>query len=171
MLTKLSAPVLVLNANFEPINVCTTRRALGLMVADKARLVLNGRGWIKTVSRDFPAPSVIRLEYMIKRPRPTVKLTKAEILRRDHYTCQYCGKRAGGLTIDHIVPRHQGGSHTWGNLVAACPACNHKKGGRTAEQAHMKLLSKPHSPSATAIYIFGRYLNSNEEWRPYIKDW
>lgn len=171
MQNKLSAPVLVLNANYEPLNVCTTRRALGLMVSDKATMVLNGRGLIYTVSSTFPAPSVIRLENMIKRPRPTVKLTKAEVLRRDNYTCQYCGNQTGRLTIDHILPRHLGGTHTWTNLVAACPPCNHKKGGRTVSQASMKLLSKPKAPQATATYIYGRYLNGNQEWVPYIQGW
>ena len=77
-------PVLVLNANFEPINVCSTRRALGLVLNGKASLVLNGRGEVCSVSRSFPKPSVIRLDKMIKRPRPTVHLTKREILRRDN---------------------------------------------------------------------------------------
>ena len=85
MYSKLSAPVLVLNANYEPLNVCTTRRALGLMFIEKARLVMNGRGVIRTVSTSYPAPSIIRLDNMIKRPRPTVKLTKGEIFRRDNF--------------------------------------------------------------------------------------
>jgi 5-methylcytosine-specific restriction endonuclease McrA len=169
--TPLSAPVLVLNANYEPLNVCTTRRALGLMFTDKATLVSNGRGYIKTVSSLFQAPSVIRLSHMVKRPRPQVRLTKAEVFRRDNYTCQYCGKRTQKLTIDHILPRHLGGSHTWTNLVAACPECNHRKGGKTAAQAKMSLLNKPYTPRPTAEYIFGRYLHSNEEWLPFVEGW
>ena len=167
----LSAPVLVLNANFEPLNVCTTKRALGLIFSEKATLVSNGRGYIKTVSSLYQAPSVIRLSNMIKRPRPTVRLTKAEVFRRDNYTCQYCGKRTQKLTIDHILPRHLGGTHTWTNLVAACPTCNHKKGGRTAAQANMPLLNKPHIPRPTAEYIFGRYLGKNKEWLEFVKGW
>jgi 5-methylcytosine-specific restriction endonuclease McrA len=120
-------PVLVLNANFEPINVCNTRRAIGLVLSGKASMVLNGRGEIKTVSRTFPRPSIIRLDRMVKRPRPRVRLTKREILRRDDYTCQYCGGRMTYLTIDHIVPRRLGGRHSWDNLVAACPNCNHRR--------------------------------------------
>jgi len=84
-------PVLVLNANFEPLNICPTRRAIGLMMTSKATLILNGRGFIHTVSQEFPRPSIIRLERMIKRPRIRVKLNKREVLRRDNYTCQYCG--------------------------------------------------------------------------------
>ncbi|RME91123.1 MAG: HNH endonuclease, partial [Anaerolineae bacterium] len=124
----MQAPVLVLNANFEPINVCTTRRAIGLILAGKAAMVVNGRGYIHTVSQAFPRPSVIRLERMIHRPRPRVKLTRREIFRRDNYTCQYCGRRTPMLTVDHVLPRHLGGKHTWTNVVTACPACNHRKG-------------------------------------------
>lgn len=164
-------PVLVLNANFEPINVCNTRRAIGLVLAGKASLVLNGRGEIKTVSRNYPRPSIICLERMIKRPRPSIKLTKREILRRDDYTCQYCGNRISYLTIDHIVPRRLGGQHVWTNLVAACPSCNHRKGSRTLEQAQMRLLRAPAEPPSSAYYIFARYLGDNEEWVPFIQGW
>src|SRR5512133_15456 len=105
-------PVLVLNANFEPVNVCTTRRAIGLILNGKAQLVLNGRGEIKTITRTYPRPSIIRLEQMIKRPRPQVRLTKREILRRDDFTCQYCGQHTVNLTIDHVIPRRLGGVHS-----------------------------------------------------------
>ncbi|MCC6955189.1 MAG: HNH endonuclease [Anaerolineales bacterium] len=164
-------PVLVLNANFEPINVCSTRRALGLVLNGKASLVLNGRGEVCSVSRSFPKPSVIRLDKMIKRPRPTVHLTKREILRRDNYTCQYCGQRVPYLTIDHVIPRRLGGTHSWQNLVAACPACNHHKGGRTAEQAQMRLLHAPQEPPSSAQYLFARHLHDNTEWLPFIQGW
>lgn len=164
-------PVLVLNANFEPINVCSTRRALGLILNGKASLVLNGRGEVCSVSRSFPKPSVIRLDKMIKRPRPTVHLTKREVLRRDNFTCQYCGQRVPYLTIDHVIPRRLGGTHSWQNLVAACPACNHRKGGRTAEQAQMRLLHPPQEPPSSAQYLFARHLNDNTEWLPFIQGW
>jgi len=106
-------PVLVLNANFEPIHVCNTRRAIGLVLGGKASLVLDGRGEIRTVSRSYPKPSIIRLGHMIKRPRPTVRLTKRELLRRDNYSCQYCGARPPFMTIDHIVPRRLGAGVRW----------------------------------------------------------
>lgn len=164
-------PVLVLNANFEPIHVCTTRRALGLVLNGKASLVLDGRGEIHTVAETFPKPSVIRLDRMIKRPRPVIKLTKREILRRDEYTCQYCGQHASYLTVDHIIPRRLGGRHSWDNLVAACPPCNHRKGGRTIEQAQMRLLHSPKEPPASAMYLFARHLGDNQEWIPFIEGW
>lgn len=165
------APVLVLNANFEPINVCNTRRAIGLVLSGKASLVLNGRGEIKTVSRNYPRPSIIRLQMMVKRPRPRVRLTKREILRRDDFTCQYCGHRSTYMTIDHVIPRHMGGKHSWENLVTACPPCNHRKGGRTREQAQMRLLKTPGEPPASARYIFGRHLKENLEWAPFVEGW
>jgi 5-methylcytosine-specific restriction endonuclease McrA len=164
-------PVLVLNANFEPIHVCSTRRAIGLLFTGKADLVVNGRGHIRTISQLFPRPSVIRLEHQIHRPRPHVKLNSREEFRRDNYTCQYCGKRDGGLTIDHVIPRHLGGEHSWTNVVAACPSCNHHKGGHKVEESHMRLLHIPKEPPANAIYIFGRHLADNGEWEPYIKGW
>jgi 5-methylcytosine-specific restriction endonuclease McrA len=171
MHSSLREPVLVLNANFEPLNVCTIRRAMGLLFSDKARMLLNGRGEIHTAHTTFPAPSVIRLDRMIKRPRPKVKLNKQEVFRRDSYTCQYCGRSGGELTLDHVVPRHLGGTHSWENLVTACRTCNHKKGGRRIENAGMRLRHRPTAPSASAQYIFGRYLTNNEEWGTYIKGW
>jgi 5-methylcytosine-specific restriction endonuclease McrA len=167
----LQAPVLVLNANYEPLNVCNIRRALGLVLSGKANLVLNGRGEIRTVSRSYPAPSIIRLQRMIKRPRPRVKLTKNEIFRRDNHTCQYCSRRTAELTIDHVIPRRLGGTHTWTNLVTACPACNHRKGGRTLEQAQMSLLRRPKAPPASAKYLFARYLIENKDWHTFIEGW
>lgn len=163
--------VLVLNANFEPIHVCNTRRAIGLILNGKADLVANGRGIIQTVSRSFPRPSIIRLEKMVHRPRARVKMTRKEVFRRDNYTCQYCGKQSLTLTIDHVIPRHLHGPHTWTNVVAACSACNHRKGGRRLEEAHMSLLHTPHEPPSSAIYIFGRHLNENKEWEPFIQGW
>jgi 5-methylcytosine-specific restriction endonuclease McrA len=167
----MQAPVLVLNANFEPLNVCNTRRAIALILSGKADLILNGRGVVRTVSRSFPRPSIIRLEKMIRRPRPCVKLNKREVLRRDNYTCQYCGQHLPFLTIDHVIPRHLGGEHTWKNLVTACPLCNHHKGGRTLEQAQMHLLHPPSEPPASAAYIFARHLKDNLEWEPFVTGW
>lgn len=168
---SMNEPVLVLNANFEPINICSTRRAIGLILSGKADLVVNGRGHIRTISQLFPRPSVIRLEIQIQRPRPRVKLTRREVFRRDNYTCQYCGRRDGGLTVDHVQPRHLGGEHIWTNVVAACPSCNHHKGGRKLEESRMTLMHVPKEPPASASYLFGRHLEENNEWEPFIKGW
>jgi 5-methylcytosine-specific restriction endonuclease McrA len=163
--------VLVLNANFEPLNVCNMRRAISLMVLDKATLVINGRGYIKSVSRAFPRPSVIRLQHMIIRPRTRVKLTRREVFRRDNFTCQYCGVRSTYLTIDHVIPRHLGGEHTWKNVVTACAQCNHKKGGRTLKQSGMTLLKNITEPPTSAMYIYQRYLENNQEWETFLTGW
>ena len=163
--------VLVLNANYEPINVCNLRRAIGLMLENKASLVMNGRGEIHTSATVYPRPSVIRLQQMVHRPRTRVKLTRREVFHRDSYTCQYCGKHTIELTIDHVIPRHMGGPHIWTNVVAACSACNHRKGGRTLAEANMHLLHSPKEPPASAIYVFGRHLNENSEWGPYLEGW
>ena len=167
----MNAPVLVLNANFEPLNVCDTRRAINLLLTGKAEMLANGRGYIHTPRLSYPRPSVIKLEHMVRRPRPRVKLTKREVFRRDNYTCQYCGRRTTHLTIDHVIPRHRGGQHSWENLVAACPACNRRKGGRTLTEAGMTLRRRPVEPAPTAAFLFGRHLDDNADWRKFIEGW
>ncbi len=163
--------VLVLNANFEPINVCNIQRALGLMLTDKASLVLNGRGVLHTARTTYPIPSIIRLQNMVSAPRPEVPLSRREIYRRDHYTCQYCGKTTTTLTIDHVIPRSLGGKHEWTNLVAACPSCNHRKGGRLLKDTGMSLLHPPKMPSMSARYVFARQLDANREWEQFLSGW
>jgi 5-methylcytosine-specific restriction endonuclease McrA len=141
------------------------------MLTEKASLVLNGRGTLKTARASFPIPSVIRLHRQVKRPRARVNLSRREVFRRDHYSCQYCGKETFILTIDHVLPRHLNGQHVWENLVAACPGCNHRKGGRTLQESGMSLLRTPHEPSHAALYIFERFLDENREWRSYLEGW
>ncbi|MGE0058499.1 MAG: HNH endonuclease, partial [Dehalococcoidia bacterium] len=99
---------------------------------------------------------------MIKRPRPQMRLTRREVFVRDRYTCQYCGKQTRDLTIDHVMPRHRGGGHTWDNLVAACRSCNHRKAGFTPQEARMAMLSEPAKPPASSYYVFYHYLESQE---------
>lgn len=167
----LEEPVLILNINFEPLHICNMKRALALLMTGKAELILNGRGKIRSATAEFDLPSIIKLQHMIQRPRPRVALSKREVLRRDNYTCQYCGRPSHQLTIDHVVPRHAGGAHSWTNLVAACSTCNRRKGGRTPEQANMQLLRAPYEPSSSAAYRFGRHLESRAEWEPFISGW
>ncbi len=164
-------PVLVLNLNYEPLGVCTARRAVGLLLVGKARMVLNGRGVLRAAQGTIPLPSVIRLTYYVHRPRPTIPLTKREIFRRDNYTCQYCGRQGGKLTLDHVIPRHRGGTFSWENLVTACAACNQRKGDRTPEEAGMPLLRPPGPPPQSALYRFQRYLEEHAEWRPFLEGW
>lgn len=163
--------VLVLNANFEPINVCDLRRAFGLILSQKATLVINGHGKLHTINNAYSIPSVIRLQRMIHRPRIRVNLSRKEVFRRDHYTCQYCGQNSKSLTIDHVIPRHLGGRTAWDNIVTACPRCNHQKGGRTLQDSGMELLREPTCPPQSAEYIFGHHLNQNYEWLPFLEGW
>jgi len=145
-------PVLVLNQNYEPLNICRARRAIVLLYQGKAEMLEDGSGFIHSVSSIFSLPSVIRLAYMIKRPRPERKLTRLEIFNRDQYTCQYCGKETRQLTLDHVIPRHRNGHHTWENIVSACIPCNRRKAGRTPEQAGMRLLHRPSPPRGDARF-------------------
>jgi len=167
----MNEPVLVLNANFQPINVTSTYRAINMLLAEKATLILNGRGVIHSVSETFPLPSVIRLTRMIKRPRPIVKLTRKEIFRRDNYTCQYCGRHTSNLTIDHVIPRRLGGKTDWTNVVAACSRCNHLKGGLTPQQSGMYPQKLPQKPPSSATYLFGKHIDDNQDWHDFLVGW
>jgi 5-methylcytosine-specific restriction endonuclease McrA len=162
--------VLLLNSNYEPLNVCDVRRAFRLLFGEKAEVIEYDHHEIRTAREIFRAPSVIRLQYLIKRPRPRVRLSRREIFARDDHTCQYCGRVTGELTLDHVMPRHRGGSHTWDNLVAACKSCNHRKGGRMPDEARMHLLRMPREPRSDVYSLFTPYLADprNEVWRTYL---
>ena len=166
-----SAAVLVLNQNYEPLNVCNARRAFGLVDRGKAEVLELDRGAIRSVSFTFFIPSVIRLIYLIRRPRSPRRLSRREIFLRDRYTCQYCGREARDLTVDHVLPRHRGGRQVWYNLVSACKACNHRKAGRTPEEARMKLLQEPKAPPAAGSPFVYPHLTSRQEWRKFIPEW
>lgn len=167
----LHEPVLILNVNFEPLHICTTKRALVLVLSGKAEIVVNGRGTLCSSNAEFEIPSVIKLSYMIKRPRPRISLSKREVLRRDNYTCQYCGRKSRHLTIDHVIPRRHGGPHSWDNLVAACPQCNRLKGGNLLTEISMSLKCAPREPSPSAAYRFGTHLDHHQEWAQFIEGW
>jgi 5-methylcytosine-specific restriction endonuclease McrA len=166
----LNAPVLVLNQNYEPLNVCDIRRAFNLLGSEKAELLERNHQVIHTPTLAIPAPSVIRLVYLVRRPRPRVKLSRREVFARDSHTCQYCGASTRDLTIDHVVPKHRGGRHEWENLVAACRACNHRKGSKTLAEARMLLRREPRAPRADVRYLYGTYLadEQNDAWRSYL---
>jgi 5-methylcytosine-specific restriction endonuclease McrA len=164
------APVLVLNQNYEPLNICNVRRAIVLLGRGKAEILELDHGVIHTASLIMERPSVIRLIYLIKRPLPAVKLTRREVFARDGHICQYCGLKTRELTLDHVIPKHRGGRHSWENLVSACRPCNHRKGGKTLEEAHMKLLKQPHKPKMSGYYIFHERLRTtpNAEWQKFV---
>jgi 5-methylcytosine-specific restriction endonuclease McrA len=162
-------PCLVLNQSYEPLNVCLARRALSLIFSGKAEMLENGSGYIHTARASYELPSVIRLSYLVRRPHPQPKLTRVEIFNRDHYTCQYCGKQSHMLTLDHVIPRHQGGPHTWENLVSACGYCNRHKAGRTPDEAHMKLYKTPvRPPGSIYSHIPYHFVESQTSWGKYL---
>ena len=123
----LNTRVLVLNQNYEPINVCNTRRAINLLGKRKAENVIDTREYLRSINDIFDKPDVIRLFYMVKRPLQRKKLTRKEIFERDKFQCQYCGTSKKTLTFDHVVPRCNGGNLSWTNIVSACKPCNLKK--------------------------------------------
>jgi len=164
----INSPVLVLNETYEPLNLCRVRRAVVLVFCGKAEVLENSRGVLHSVTQVFPIPSVIRLVYMVKRPRHQRKLTKLEVLTRDQYTCQYCGRQTRELTLDHVIPRRRDGKHSWENVVSACKVCNRCKGGHTPKEVGMKLLRQPCTPHNDGFYIPYHYLSSHDEWKKYV---
>ncbi len=167
---RVNKAVLVLNQNYEPLNVCNVRRAIVLVFDGKAEVLEHHPTVVTTPSRAFPSPSVIRMVYLIHRPRPRVKLTRREVFIRDGWTCQYCGRQAGDLTIDHVVPKSKGGEHSWENLVSACKPCNHRKGGKSLGEARMQLKRAPAEPRAGQYYTIERRLDAavNDGWSKFL---
>lgn len=164
----ISLPVLVLNQNYQPLNICQVRRALILLFRGKAEVLENGRGYIHSIGDSFDVPSVIRLASYVKRPFRIRKMTKLEVFNRDRYTCQYCGRTSTKLTLDHVIPRHLSGEHTWENVVSACESCNRKKAGRTPNQAGMPLRCKPAPPKSSIFYVPHAYAHYYDEWHKYL---
>ena len=166
----INSSVLVLNQNYEPLNVCRARRAVILIWRGKAEVLENNSDIMRSASLEIAIPSVIRLVYMIKRPRMQRKLSRREVFIRDNYTCQYCGQEGRELTIDHVIPRFLKGAHVWENLVSACKVCNQRKAGRPPEVAGMKLLRKPVPPSQGRYYLLYRCPENHPEWQKYLGD-
>jgi len=159
--------VLVLNASYEPLNITSWRRAVVLLLKNKAeQLEHNG----KFVYAEFPLPSVIRLLHYIKVPYKEIPLTRRNILERDGHACQYCNYRGDQLTLDHVIPRSRGGGDTWENLVAACVRCNVNKGNRTPREAGMKLARQPRRPYSSLHFEIVKNTkgNLNQEWKKYV---
>jgi 5-methylcytosine-specific restriction endonuclease McrA len=163
-----SRSVLVLNQNYEPLNVCNVRRAVILVLRGKAEIIEPASRAIRSATMTHVLPSVIRLIQMVKRPRPRVRLTRKEVFARDGWACVYCGRATRELTLDHVLPRHRGGAHSWENLVSACKACNHRKAGRTPQEAHMMLPRDPAPPRVGMYYPFFQYLGTRETWRKFV---
>ncbi|RLT39741.1 MAG: HNH endonuclease [Chloroflexi bacterium] len=155
--------VLVLNATFEPLSLVSVRRAVVLLLHEKAELVEATERMLSSSSRAFPEPLVIRLTRYVRLPHRSVPATRAGVMLRDAYTCQYCGDTPGRyeLTVDHVLPRSKGGDHNWTNLTTACKRCNHKKGSLLLEEAQLTLLRKPFEPSYIALVLLSNPIAAN----------
>ena len=175
----LNCHVLILNRHYMAIRVTSAKRAFSLLCRNLAEVIHTEDGqflsydfdswceisemkhrfephahdWVRTVHFSVAVPRIIRLTLYDRLPRQTVKFNRRNIFARDTNRCQYCGKRfsSSELSLDHIVPRSQGGKTTWGNIVCCCLKCNVRKGGRTPTQAHMKLVVKPTKPRRSPV--------------------
>lgn len=158
--------VLVLNASYEVLNVTRWQRALCLIFSGKAELLESHEHLIRTADAAFEMPSVIRLVYYVKKPRTEVPFSRANVLMRDRYACQYCDTIgvSATLTLDHVTPRSMGGETCWENIVTACRECNSRKGNRTPEKAGMSLKKKPRAPHFTPSL----QIHFHEDWEKYI---
>jgi 5-methylcytosine-specific restriction endonuclease McrA len=162
--------VLVLNATYEPLNVVSVRRAVLLLVKEKAEVVEAADAWLRSEDISLPLPLVIRLVYYVRIPQHfSLPVSRRTILARDHYTCQYCMAQPGKshLTIDHVLPRSRGGGTTWENVVTACGPCNRRKRDRTPDEAGMVLMRQPRRPRYLALTLL-EGSSAPEAWNKYM---
>jgi len=158
---------LVLNASHEPLSVVPLRRAFTLVEAGKADLI-ESAGVLRSPSRTFDAPAVVRLSRYVHVPyRRSTHAVRRVVLARDAYLCQYCGRGSRALTVDHVTPRSRGGDTSWENVVAACVPCNRRKGARLPQEAGMKLLARPAAPSRALLLCRG-IRSIPVMWEPYL---
>ena len=195
----LDASVLVLNKLFIAIHRVSVRRAFCLLCKDLAEVVSLENGqfltydfaswrelsefrskhfrredddWVRTVNSEIQVPRVIRLLGYEKLPRQTVKFNRRNIFARDNNQCQYCGKKfpTSELSLDHVIPRSQGGQSVWENIVCACVKCNVKKGGRTPREAHMTLIRKPEKPKRSPLLNLKLTHSKYQSWRTFVEN-
>jgi len=163
----LNQVVLVLNANYSPLHICTAKRAICLHFLEKIEIIESYNEKIHSPSTEVFVPSVVKLKQIVKYNSIEVILNRKNIFQRDNYSCQYCGKSSGSMTVDHIIPKKHGGGDEWKNLVTACLSCNSKKGNFTPESVGLRLKKKPHIPNR--IQYFQHYAkNGQQSWKPYL---
>jgi 5-methylcytosine-specific restriction endonuclease McrA len=197
--SALDASVLVLNKLFMAVHVVSVRRAFCLLCKEMAEVVSLEEGqfatydfntwrevseyrarhfrqadddWIRTVNSEIQVPRVIRLFAYEKLPKQTVKFNRRNIFARDNNQCQYCGRKfpTAELSLDHVIPRSQGGQSTWDNIVCACVACNVRKGGRTPKQAHLSLVRKPEKPKRSPLLNLKLTHRKYQSWRTFLEN-
>jgi len=169
---RLQKPVLVLNASYEPINICAARRALVLVLKGVAAAEEESANAVHSARHSMRLPSVIRLLEYRRIPHQTRALSRKNILLRDRNTCQYCGESLppSELTLDHVVPRSRGGNSTWENLVACCHACNRRKGNRLLSEIDDMILLRDPRPFSlhTSRQIMRMLGRGDDRWRKYL---
>ncbi len=160
--------MLVLNATYEPVNVCTVRRAVVLLLKEKAEMIETSERQLHSANSTMTRPMVIRLVSYVRIPRDTHrrKITRRAVFARDDWTCQYCGARSQ-LTVDHVIPRSKGGGSTWDNIVASCAPCNRRKGDTLLRQSGMKLAKMPRTPNPD-IFIQVASPTIPASWKQYL---
>ena len=195
--TALDSSVLVLNKMFMAVHVISVRRAFCLLCKDDAEVVCTDDGaftsydfaswlevsaakaafergeeddWVRTPTAEIRAPRVIRLLDYDRVPKQTVKFNRRNLFARDHNQCQYCGKKhpTAELSLDHVIPRSQGGGTSWENIVCACVNCNVRKGGRTPRQANMTLIRKPEKPKRSPLLNLKLTQKKYQSWQSFI---
>lgn len=163
-----SVVALVLNATYEPLCVVPVRRAVVLVLTAKAVAVEAGEGSLHSATRTLRVPAVVRLTHFVRVPyRAQVPLTRKAVFARDGGRCVYCGLAA--TSIDHVVPRSRGGTHTWDNVVAACSRCNHAKADRFVAELGWRLGDIPRAPKGMAWRVLG-HRSIDPRWEPYLGD-
>ena len=160
--------VLVLNASYEPLNVCSLRRAHVLVFKGKAEVVEELGRPLRSATSKFPWPHVIRLIQYVRVPRIVQrKISRRALFARDGWRCVYCGTSSGRLTLDHVLPRSRGGESVWENVVTSCAPCNLRKGNRLPEEVSMKL-SRPPRPPAPVLFIRLATPKIPKRWERYL---
>ncbi|MCS7221895.1 MAG: HNH endonuclease [Anaerolineae bacterium] len=162
--------VLVLNASYEPLSIISLKRAVILLLKEKAEIIEAAEAVLRSEHIELPVPLVIRLVYYVRIPRRLgLPLSRRTVMARDQYTCQYCGAQPGRaeLTLDHVVPRSLGGETIWENVVTACRPCNQRKGNRLPAQAGLRLRSEPRRPQYVALAFMGES-TQHHVWRKYL---
>jgi 5-methylcytosine-specific restriction endonuclease McrA len=163
--------VLLLNATYEPLTTLPLRRAICLVLREKAEIVHHDTtgACLRSATMSIEVPSVIRLRRYVRIPfRSRVPLTRAALMRRDNFRCAYCGSRAE--TIDHVIPRSRGGKHVWENCVASCMSCNHRKADRLLEELGWTLRVTPVVPRGAHWRLIGAIHDGDPLWAPYVAE-
>ncbi len=161
------ARTLLLNADYAPLSVVSARRAMVLLLSEKAEMVESNGAMFRSANLSYPSPVIIRLQRYVHVPfRRSIPLTTRAVLARDKYVCGYCSGEA--TTTDHIIPRSRGGKHDWLNVVACCYPCNHKKGKRLLEDIGWELRIKPKVPRGTSIWVLSLAGRAEPAWATYL---